>query len=92
MSPPSHLVQIMVEIAAKIKAGQWRGAVFGIDEGGEEVVGQWDYEDGDFMCDQWDDDADADDYGTKTPVSSQMVRHRAVRGPPGGFGDSWEID
>lgn len=92
MSPPSHLVQIMVEIAAKIRAGQWRGAVFGIDEGGEEVVGQWDYEDGDFMCDQWDDEADADDYGTKTPVSSQMVRHRAVRGPPGGFGDSWEID
>lgn len=91
MSPPSHLVQIMVEIAAKIKAGQWRGAVFGVDEGGEEVVGEWDYGDGDFMCDQWDD-ADVDDYGTKTPVSSQMVRHRAVRGPPGGFGDSWEID
>ncbi|OBT90864.1 hypothetical protein VE02_00450 [Pseudogymnoascus sp. 03VT05] len=91
MSPPSHLVQIMVEIAAKIKAGQWRGAVFGVDEGGEEVVGQWDYGDGDFMCDQWDD-ADVDDYGTKTPVSSQMVRHKAVKGPPGGFGDSWEID
>ncbi|OBT53662.1 hypothetical protein VE04_06071 [Pseudogymnoascus sp. 24MN13] len=91
LSPPSHLIQIMVEIAAKIKAGQWRGAVFGVDEGGEEVVGQWDYGDGDFMCDQWDD-ADVDDYGTKTPVSSQMVRHRAVRGPPGGFGDSWEID
>ncbi|KFY34005.1 hypothetical protein V494_07140 [Pseudogymnoascus sp. VKM F-4513 (FW-928)] len=91
MSPPSHLVQIMVEIAAKIKAGQWRGAVFGVDEGGEEVVGQWDYGDGDFMCDQWDD-GDEDDYGTKTPVSNQMVRHRSTRGPPGGFGDSWEID
>ncbi|KFX92334.1 hypothetical protein V490_05433 [Pseudogymnoascus sp. VKM F-3557] len=67
MSPPSHLVQIMVEIAAKIKAGQWRGAVFGVDEGGEEVVGQWDYEDGDFMCDQWDD-AEVDDYGTTKPL------------------------
>jgi hypothetical protein len=84
-------MQIMLEITAKIKAGQWRGIVFGVGEGGEEVVGQWDYEDGDFMCDQWEG-TDVDDYGMAKPVSSEEVRKRSVRGPPGGFGDSWEID
>lgn len=84
-------MHIMLEIAAKIRAGQWSGIVFGFDEGGEEVVGQWDYEDEDFTCDQWNDE-DLDDYGMTKPVSTQVVRKRTIKGPPGGFDDSWEID
>jgi len=92
MSPPSHLVQLMLEMAAKIAAGQWRGVVFGISEGGEKVVGEWDYDDGDFVGDGWGE-TEEDDYGMTRAVSSTDLRKRNVRkGPPGGFGESWEMD
>lgn len=95
MSPPSHLMQLMLEIAAKITAGEWRGVVFGFCEGGEKVVGQWDYDDCDFAGDGWGE-ADEDDYGMTRAraVSGQelMKKRTASKGPPGGFDENWEID
>ncbi|KAI1080267.1 inheritance of peroxisomes protein 1-domain-containing protein [Whalleya microplaca] len=56
LSPPSHLVNLMLKVAAKIAAGEWRGLVFGFGEGGEKIPVQWDYSDGDFS--DWSDDED----------------------------------
>jgi len=74
----------MLNIAAKIAAGEWRGMVFGYGEGGEKIVGEWDYEDDQVMGDNWDED----DYGIslqgKDTSNSDTVRERVGR--------SWEID
>jgi hypothetical protein len=84
LSPPSHLLHLMLNIAAKIAAGEWRGMVFGYGEGGEKIVGEWDYEDDQVMGDNWDED----DYGIslqgKDTSNSDTVRERVGR--------SWEID
>ncbi|KLU84522.1 hypothetical protein MAPG_03563 [Magnaporthiopsis poae ATCC 64411] len=56
LSPPGHLVSLMLKVAARIAAGEWRGLVFGIGEGGEKIPVQWDYSDSDSpaMPGQWD--------------------------------------
>ncbi|KAK8076176.1 hypothetical protein PG994_003448 [Apiospora phragmitis] len=56
MSPPGHLVNLMLQVAAKIAAGEWRGLVFGFNEGGEKIPVQWDYSDGEVSS--WEDDDD----------------------------------
>jgi len=45
MGPPGHLIQLMLRVARKILAGEWRGLVYGFNEGGEEIPVQWDYSD-----------------------------------------------
>ncbi|KAK3313936.1 inheritance of peroxisomes protein 1-domain-containing protein [Apodospora peruviana] len=45
MSPPSHLLHLMLKVAARITAGEWRGFVFGTDERGERIPVQWDWSD-----------------------------------------------
>jgi len=50
MSPPSHLINLMLKVAARIAAGEWRGFVFGTDEHGEQIPVHWD----------WSDDEDTD--------------------------------
>lgn len=84
LSPPSHLINLMLSIASKIAAGQWRGVVFGFGEGGEKIPVQWDYTDGDPVG-PWDED----DYGMSPAVSkaSGVLGRNAYR-PPG----AWEID
>lgn len=47
LSPPSHLVDLMLRVAARIAAGEWRGYVFGLGEGGERIPVRWDWGDGD---------------------------------------------
>ncbi|RYP15333.1 hypothetical protein DL765_005767 [Monosporascus sp. GIB2] len=54
LRPPSHLVNLMLRVAARIAAGEWRGLVFGFGEGGEQIPVQWDYSDGEFS--DWEDD------------------------------------
>ncbi|KAH6886495.1 inheritance of peroxisomes protein 1-domain-containing protein [Thelonectria olida] len=54
LGPPAHLIALMLKVAAKILAGEWRGLVFGYDEEGEEIPVQWDYSEGDFS--DWSDD------------------------------------
>ncbi|KAI1739038.1 inheritance of peroxisomes protein 1-domain-containing protein [Xylaria scruposa] len=58
LSPPSHLIKLMLKVAAMIMAGQWRGLVYGFSEEGEQIPVQWDYySDGEFS-----DFSDSDDY------------------------------
>jgi len=57
LSPPGHLVNLMLKVAAKIAAGEWRGLVFGLGEAGEQIPVQWDYySDGEFSGLSDDDD------------------------------------
>ncbi|KAK6080043.1 hypothetical protein SCUP234_05399 [Seiridium cupressi] len=56
LSPPSHLVNLMLKVAAKIAAGEWRGLVLGLGEGGESIPVHWDYSDGELSS--WEDDDD----------------------------------
>ncbi|KAI0879836.1 inheritance of peroxisomes protein 1-domain-containing protein [Annulohypoxylon maeteangense] len=56
LAPPTHLVNLMLKVAAKIASGEWRGLVFGFGEGGERIPVQWDYSDGEFS--DWSDDED----------------------------------
>ncbi|ROW07408.1 hypothetical protein VMCG_03724 [Cytospora schulzeri] len=44
-SPPAHLINIMLKVAARIAAGEWRGFVFGMGEEGEVVDVRWDWSD-----------------------------------------------
>lgn len=56
MGPPGHLIQLMLRVARKILAGEWRGLVYGFNEGGEEIPVQWDYSDEE--CSSSEDSAD----------------------------------
>lgn len=47
LSPPSHLIDLMLKVAARIAAGEWRGYVSGFGEGGERIPVRWDWSDGD---------------------------------------------
>lgn len=80
LGPPSYLVKLMLKVAAKIAAGQWRGLVLGFGEAGEQIPVQWDYySDGEFS-----DLSDSDDYtlaarssNYNDGVSRTNVRRRA---------------
>lgn len=54
IGPPSHLITLMLKVAAKIVAGQWRGLVYGYGDDGEQIPVQWDYSEGEFS--DWSDD------------------------------------
>lgn len=88
LRPPTHLVNLMLKVAAKIAAGEWRGLVFGFGEGGERIPVQWDYADDDELSD-WSDDEDyamARSKQSSTSSIPQMVdgNQRDSR--------SWEVD
>lgn len=51
LSPPSHLINLMLRVAGMIAAGEWRGMVFGHGEGGESIPVHWDYSDGELSGD-----------------------------------------
>ncbi|KAK7918490.1 hypothetical protein PG985_010364 [Apiospora marii] len=81
MSPPGHLVHLMLQVAAKIAAGEWRGLVFGFNEGGEKIPVQWDYSDGEISS--WEDD---DDYhycmGRFGSMRKDREREEQQQSPP----------
>ncbi|KAK7426334.1 hypothetical protein QQZ08_007235 [Neonectria magnoliae] len=54
LGPPTYLIKLMLQVAAKILAGEWRGLVYGYNEEGEEIPVQWDYSDGELS--DWSDD------------------------------------
>lgn len=45
LSPPGHLINLMLNVAARITGGEWRGFIFGVGESGEQIPVQWDYSD-----------------------------------------------
>lgn len=77
LSPPSHLFRLMISIATKIAAGEWRGFLSGE---GESV--HWDFED-EYGGDTWEDD-----YGISLPkphTTSRTTNSNTT-------GGSWEVD
>jgi hypothetical protein len=54
LGPPLHLLTLMLKVAAKIAAGQWRGQEYGYGTDGEQIPVHWDYSDGDIS--DWDED------------------------------------
>ncbi|KAK1673080.1 inheritance of peroxisomes protein 1-domain-containing protein [Colletotrichum godetiae] len=95
LGPPSHLIALMLQVAAKIAAGQWRGMMFGFGEGGETIPVQWDYSD-----DEYDSWGENDDYYLSQVESS---RANSVIGTDDGDNDEatdnangtgrgWEVD
>lgn len=54
LGPPSHIIALMLKVAARIAAGQWRGIVYGYGEDGQAIPVQWDYSEGEFS--DWSDD------------------------------------
>lgn len=57
ISPPAHLISLMLKVAARITAGEWRGFVFGMGEGGELVDVRWDWsDDGEVVGGLWEED------------------------------------
>lgn len=99
LSPPGHLVNLMLQVAAKIAAGEWRGLVFGLDEGGESIPVHWDYSDGELSS--WEDE---DDYKfsigrlarTRSGSSSGSNGQTGLRSHISDFEDKneagWEVD
>ncbi|KAK8123790.1 hypothetical protein PG999_003708 [Apiospora kogelbergensis] len=94
MSPPGHLVNLMLQVAAKIAAGEWRGLVFGFNEGGEKIPVQWDYSDGELSS--WEDD---DDYhfcmgrfGSMQNREEQPSPQANAFGSPEEDSRGWEVD
>jgi len=82
LSPPSHLFQLMLSIASKIAAGEWRGMLSGH---GEAV--HWDFED------EYGSDPSLyeDDYG----MSVAKPQNKQSTGRTSGAyitGGSWEVD
>ncbi|RDW73774.1 hypothetical protein BP5796_07216 [Coleophoma crateriformis] len=86
LSPPSHLLQLMISIASKIAAGEWRGVLSGP---GEAV--HWDFSDDEHPTDGWEED----DFGISLPgtFESHASRRRSLKQPNPSDADlSWEID
>ncbi len=78
LSPPSHLFHLMISIASKIAAGEWRGVLSGY---GEAV--HWDFED-----EYGGNDLFEDDYGIN--VSNPYNRSKTTSS--NATGGSWEVD
>ncbi|RYP80217.1 hypothetical protein DL769_002575 [Monosporascus sp. CRB-8-3] len=90
LRPPSHLINLMLKVAARIAAGEWRGLVFGVGEGGEQIPVQWDYSDGEFS--DWEDD---DEYVISNHMNggNGRFRRRSQRGGSDARDNhSWEVD
>lgn len=95
MSPPGHLVNLMLKVAAKIAAGEWRGLVFGFGEAGEQIPVQWDYySDGEFSSLSEDEDGYAlanGDSNHNNTVPRAGLRRRS-RWADDDEHESWEVD
>ncbi|VUC34550.1 unnamed protein product [Clonostachys rosea] len=51
LGPPAYLIKLMLRIAARIIAGEWRGQDVGYDEDGEQIPVHWDLSDDDEQID-----------------------------------------
>ncbi|KAK1753525.1 inheritance of peroxisomes protein 1-domain-containing protein [Echria macrotheca] len=76
MSPPSHLVNLMLKVAARIAAGEWRGLIFGMGEQGEQIPVQWDWSE------------DEDDMRGAREEEDWPPRRRGTRKMAGSFPES----
>ncbi|TVY34623.1 hypothetical protein LSUB1_G004476 [Lachnellula subtilissima] len=81
LSPPSHLLHLMLNIASKIAAGEWRGF---LSNQGENVYWDFEQEYGAAPCNE-------DDFGISiTPKPSKETRNATTSSTD--VGGSWEVD
>ena len=85
MGPPVQLVALMLNIAARISNGNYRGFSFGYGESGQKIPCSWDFSDAD---DASEDSLDEDDYGVLLRTRSTAKGGRRGKEEEG----SWEID
>lgn len=88
LGPPAYLVQLMLRVASRISAGEWRGKVFGLGEGGERIPVQWDWSDEDGDLSGWSEDE-------AEFAEAAEARDRGLLGAEGDgddSGPSWGVD
>lgn len=84
LSPPGHLLHLMINIATKIAAGEWRGVLSGY---GEAV--HWDFSEDEYSGDGWGED----DYGISVAGHPPSQTKRSTTNDSDfSSGGSWEID
>lgn len=83
LGPPAHLINLMLKVAARIAAGEFRGFVFGMGEGGEVVDVRWDWSDEHSDIDEegaalegWDES----DFDFGDDAARRRLRQRHPRG------------
>lgn len=82
VSPPGHLLHLMLNIASKIAAGEWRGVL----PGHEEAL-HWDFED-QYGATEWNED----DYGVELfETGSKPARSKPAKESKSRQGGSWEV-
>ncbi|TEY28944.1 hypothetical protein BOTCAL_0982g00010 [Botryotinia calthae] len=84
LSPPSHLLHVMINVASKIAAGEWRGVLLGE---GEAV--HWDFTEDEYHGETWTED----DFGfslTPTPSRRREVSSHSKKDTTSS--ESWEVD
>jgi hypothetical protein len=86
LGPPAHLINLMLKVAARIAAGEFRGFVFGVGEGGEVVDVRWDWSDEHSDIDEdgaalegWDE-SDFDFGNDAAAVRRRLTHQRNHRG------------
>lgn len=47
LAPPAHLIALMLKVAVKLSAGEWRGKVHGYNSDGDQIPVHWDYSEDD---------------------------------------------
>lgn len=81
LGPPAHLIALMVRVAAKITAGEWRGRIFGYADNGDEIPVQWDYSE-----DELSELNDDEQYHLAAEQAGRMASSRETgSGGPSGF-------
>ncbi|EFQ30476.1 hypothetical protein CGRA01v4_10024 [Colletotrichum graminicola] len=95
LGPPSHLITLMLQVAAKIAAGQWRGMMFGFGEGGETIPVQWDYSDDEY--DSWGENDDfylsqVESSRASSVIGGDDTDNDAATDNANGIGRGWEVD
>lgn len=98
LGPPVQLVALMLNIAAKIARGAYRGASFGYGESGQKIPCSWDFsdtEDGEGNSEgEGDSNSDSDpgweedDFGVALGASLTNSRNARLQT----VGSAWEID
>lgn len=97
LSPPGHLVNLMLKVAAKIAAGEWRGIVMGFNEGGDQIPVEWDYSDGELS--NWSDDEDDYPFSVSRFAARHGFHENVSRASTSNYNSSsedneggWEVD
>ena len=91
LGPPSHLIALILKVAARIVAGEWKGRAYGYDENGEQIPVQWDYSEGDFS--DWSDDDGEIHVHTRQHPQARIKASRVAKDEPcQGESRSWDAD